>query len=46
MSLAQTGKSEKDIIWMDQSSNEAYWAVNGKSIKFGELIMKTKIPVS
>lgn len=36
MELAQKGKSEKDIFWADQSVNEQYWAVNGKSASFGQ----------
>lgn len=36
MSLAQKGKTDKDIFWADQSVNEQYWAVNGKSASFGE----------
>lgn len=36
MSFAAKGKTEKDIYWVDQSSNEAYWAANGKDVQFGE----------
>ena len=36
MSLAKEGLTESDIYWMDQSINEAYWAVNSKGVKLGE----------
>lgn len=36
MALAAPGLSQKDIYWVDQSANEAYWAANGKNIKFGK----------
>lgn len=29
-------KKGKNIIWADQSANEAYWAVNTKEAKFGD----------
>ena len=32
---AKKGSKESDIFWMDQSINEAYWAVNSKSVRFG-----------
>ena len=36
MALAANGKTQKDVYWVDQSANEAYWAANGKNIKFGK----------
>lgn len=34
--FAKSGASDKDIIWTDQSANEAYWAVNTKNVMFGK----------
>jgi hypothetical protein len=36
LQYAKKGASPKDISWADQSANEAYWAVNGKDIQFGD----------
>ena len=36
MNFAKKGASKKDITWADQSANEAYWAVNGKDVQFGQ----------
>ena len=36
MNFAKKGASKKDITWADQSANEAYWAVNGKDVQFGD----------
>lgn len=36
LQFAKKGASEKDITWSDQSANEAYWAINGKDVKFGD----------
>ena len=35
-SLFKQGKTDSDIYWMDQSANEAYWAVNSKGAFLGE----------
>ena len=39
LALAQSGKTEKDIFWADQSINEQYWSVNGKSAKLGNTVL-------
>jgi hypothetical protein len=36
LQYAKKGATPKDISWADQSANEAYWAVNGKDIQFGD----------
>lgn len=34
--LAKKGATDKDILWVDQSRNEEYWASNLKGVKFGD----------
>lgn len=34
--FAKQGMKESDVFWMDQSINEAYWAVNSKGARFGQ----------
>jgi hypothetical protein len=41
LQYAKKGATPKDISWSDQSANEAYWAVNGKDIQFGDQALVT-----
>lgn len=34
--LDKYAKKGKNIIWADQSSNDAYWALNTLGVKFGQ----------
>ena len=34
--LEKYAKKGKNLIWVDQAANEAYWAVNTLNTKFGE----------
>jgi len=34
--LDKFAKKGKNLLWVDQSANEAYWAVNTKSASFGD----------
>jgi len=35
--LDKFAKKGKNIVWADQSSNEAYWALNTANAKFGSV---------
>jgi len=34
--LTKFAKKDKQVVWGDQSANEAYWALNTKDAKFGK----------
>lgn len=37
--LERYAKKNAEVIWADQSSNEAYWTVNTKNVKFGNKVV-------
>jgi len=34
--FAKQGAKDSDIFWADQASNEQYWMINSKEVKFGD----------
>jgi hypothetical protein len=38
-SYAKKGSSESDIYWVDQTENEAYWAVKNENVKLGDKML-------
>lgn len=34
--LDKFAKKGKEVMWVDQAANEAYWSVNSKDVKMGE----------
>lgn len=34
--FAKKGSKESDIAWINQATNDAYWAVDSGAVKFGK----------
>ena len=37
--FAKAGATDKDVMWVEQSRNEEYWASNLKGVSLGETVI-------